>query len=386
MFIKYVHLNIKEQGMNDVNDVYARIAAMWRMPGSQRLMRILKAGFTPEEGEIMLHLSTYTTCEQLAKKLGLDEKSVQSRLDGLSRGWVFSRDGSYMSVPNAIAIIPHSVMPGVPEEEKKAMWMDIFRTDEYQSWQLESWVRLSKISGQPIHRILPARRALTASPGIRPEQILWYEDMPEILKRAKHIYVGPCGCRSVWGVCDHPMETCLGVAYSEPPAAGKGLPPRKEITPAEAQAIIEECEDRAMLNIPPNTAMAQMFCNCCPCCCEIVYPYNKYGGEENQAANLSPSRFRASIDRDICSGCQTCLERCHFSAIEMAKAPGSKKLKAQMINEECMGCGLCVIGCPQKAITLEMVRPPGHIPNESGAEMEARRSAYPNWLNPAYSG
>jgi Fe-S-cluster-containing hydrogenase component 2 len=42
--------------------------------------------------------------------------------------------------------------------------------------------------------------------------------------------------------------------------------------------------------------------------------------------------------------------------------PGSKKLKAQVIKEKCMGCGLCVIKCAQKALTLELVRPPEHIP------------------------
>lgn len=372
--------------MENGDDVFYKIAAMWGLPGSQRLVRLLKTGFTPEEGEVMQHLSTFQTCAQVAQKMGLDEAAVQARLDGLSRGWVMSRNGGYITVPNAIAVMPHSFMPGVTEEQKRAAWMDLFRTDEYQYWQLEAWVRLSKVSGHPIHRILPARRALAASPQIKPEQILWYEDMPEILKRVKHVYIGPCGCRSVWGVCDSPMRTCMGVTYSEPAAGGSRPPPRPEISTAEAQAIIEDCEDKAMLNIPPNTAMAMMFCMCCPCCCEIVYPYNKYGGAENQVANLSPSRFRANIDREDCSGCQTCIERCHFSAIEMAPAGGSKKLKARMVEEKCMGCGLCVIGCPRKAITLDLVRPPDHIPNEPMGEAEAKRLAHPNWLNPAHKG
>jgi ferredoxin len=41
---------------------------------------------------------------------------------------------------------------------------------------------------------------------------------------------------------------------------------------------------------------------------------------------------------------------------------GSKKYKSSIISEHCMGCGLCVFNCPQKALTLEIVRPPEHIP------------------------
>ncbi len=367
--------------MGNESDVYEKIATMWRLPGSKQLIRVLKNGFTSEEGEIMLRLSTFKTCEQLAKELNQDEKYVQEKLDALSRGWVRGRKGQYITVTNMIAIIPHSTMPGVPEEERRAQWLDWFRTEEYSRWQLESWVRQSKtLGGHAVHRILPSHRALIASPKISPDQILWYEDMPQVFQRVKHIYVGPCGCRSVWGVCDSPMITCMGVAYTEP-AANDRRARRKEITPVEAMAIIEECEDKGMLNIPPNRAVAEMFCNCCPCCCEVVYPYNKYGDSRTNQANLSPSRFRASLDQAACSGCQTCIDRCPFNAIELQKVPGSKKMKATIINEKCMGCGLCVIKCPQNALTLELFRPPEHIPTQTSGELENQRTEFPNWLS-----
>lgn len=370
------------------DSAYEKVAEMWRLPGSKKLMRIMKNGFTPEEAEVMVGLSAYITPEDLAIKLNMPLATVQERLNGLSRGWARSRQGKYITVPNMIAIIPHVALPGVPEEERRAQWLDWFRTEEYSTWQLESWVRMTRVTGHPIHRILPSHRALMASPRVDKEQILWYEDMPQVFERVKKIFVGPCGCRSVWGVCDSPMQTCMGVSYDEPPppppappgAPADRRPRRKEITTAEAMAIIEDAEDRAMLNIPPNNAVAAMFCMCCPCCCEIVYPYRNHGDSITNYANLSPSRYRAVIDREACTGCQTCIERCHFDAIEMQKAPDSKKLKAAMINEKCMGCGLCVLKCPQNAITLELVRPPEHIPTMKLDEGEARRLQHPNWL------
>ena len=75
------------------------------------------------------------------------------------------------------------------------------------------------------------------------------------------------------------------------------------------------------------------------------------------------SRYQASVNQELCNGCQTCMGRCMFKAIEMVKVPGSKKLKSQVIKDKCMGCGLCVYTCEQKAIRYDIVRPPIHIPN-----------------------
>jgi ferredoxin len=32
------------------------------------------------------------------------------------------------------------------------------------------------------------------------------------------------------------------------------------------------------------------------------------------------------------------------------------------LKDFCMGCGSCIVGCKQKALTFELVRPPEHIP------------------------
>jgi MinD superfamily P-loop ATPase len=75
----------------------------------------------------------------------------------------------------------------------------------------------------------------------------------------------------------------------------------------------------------------------------------------------NPSRYRPRVESDACTGCQTCAERCFFGAIEMVKVPGTKKLKASVIEEKCMGCGLCVIGCAQKAMIFDLVKPPEYL-------------------------
>jgi ferredoxin len=45
----------------------------------------------------------------------------------------------------------------------------------------------------------------------------------------------------------------------------------------------------------------------------------------------------------------------------MRRVPDSKKLKAFVNEEKCMGCGLCVIGCEQKALIFDLVKPPDYL-------------------------
>jgi ferredoxin len=45
----------------------------------------------------------------------------------------------------------------------------------------------------------------------------------------------------------------------------------------------------------------------------------------------------------------------------MKKVPGSKKLKASVNTDKCKGCGLCVIGCEQKALVFDLVKPPEYL-------------------------
>jgi NAD-dependent dihydropyrimidine dehydrogenase PreA subunit len=74
------------------------------------------------------------------------------------------------------------------------------------------------------------------------------------------------------------------------------------------------------------------------------------------------SRYQAYVNEADCSGCQICVDRCLFDAIEMEKPLGSKKYKAVVYPEKCFGCGVCVIKCKPRALRMKAVRPPEFIP------------------------
>jgi Fe-S-cluster-containing hydrogenase component 2 len=54
----------------------------------------------------------------------------------------------------------------------------------------------------------------------------------------------------------------------------------------------------------------------------------------------------AVVDKEKCTGCESCVEECPSEAISMADD------KAQIDNDACVDCGVCVDGCPAEAITM----------------------------------
>lgn len=54
------------------------------------------------------------------------------------------------------------------------------------------------------------------------------------------------------------------------------------------------------------------------------------------------------IDKDLCTGCGSCVDECPFEALELVD-------EIAVVNEKCTLCGACVDVCPEEAITLEEV-------------------------------
>jgi ferredoxin len=55
----------------------------------------------------------------------------------------------------------------------------------------------------------------------------------------------------------------------------------------------------------------------------------------------------AVIDKEKCTGCETCVDECPAVAICIEKE------KAQVDKDICVDCGSCVDICPSEAISLE---------------------------------
>jgi len=356
-------------------DAYKEIATMWTFPESKSFRKMLEAIITPEEADLLLEMTTPITAPELAKKLNADEKTIAEKLENFFKRGLVAKGQTQYHFKRGL----HFYFAGLPASEEYAP------SDEYRKWrkiwedenpnrEVKEWAAWYNKTANPIHRVYPSRLAIKANPKIKKEQILWHEDVEQIFRRAEIIVAGPCGCR-MGGTgmmsgkvheksvrCNHPIWNCFQFSKEVLELSKKRGNEMRVYTVEQALEKSDEAERAGLIHEGTANAaiMPGILCSCAADCCSMLGQSKASG--ENMRALYTPSRFQPVLDQEKCNGCQTCVERCSFEAIDMVKVPGSKKLKAQINTEECMGCGVCVVGCPQKAMTYELIRPPEHIP------------------------
>jgi len=347
--------------------VYSKMTEIFEFPGSQNLIKYLKVLFTPEEGEFLLEFVEPATCEQVAKRLNMDEKVISEKLAEFKRRrLLFHKHDEYLFNPamhGFFARIAKAKDEDIPEGFWEA-WNDFM--PEVEDKMISRSIKVAKevpVSGS-MSRIVPARLAIDSNPNIKPEDILPEEDIHAMLREKgskEVIAVSHCDCRVRAHQCDRPVENCFEFGkYAEFNLNQSSK--LKVISVEEAIAISDEAERGGLLKSGGiRKENGGVLCHCCDCCCNVMGATIRHG-VAHQLRN--PSRYRARVDERNCIGCQECLDRCFFDAIEMKKVPDSKKLKAFVDDEKCMGCGLCVLGCEQKALIFDLVKPPEYLSSD----------------------
>ena len=338
-------------------DSYQELAGKFGYPQSKYLPMIIKKVASPEQAKMMLQLTA--TNEQIAERLHMDNQKVEDAMQELfqkgvafptSKGW---RLGRMIDALHDMTLTNTKYWDSYGGKE----YGDLWRKFEEEEW-FPSLLQYVSMRGIPVTRTVPAWQAVADNPGLMPE-----EDIRAIFKSATTIVSVPCPCRrEIYDrQCGSPDEMCFSLGRSAEYNLKRGV--GRKLTYDEAIKMIGECQKHNSVTQVPNSRVTnQIVCNCHSCCCVGFRSARQLGFSQTAFA---ASRYVAKVvDTVKCSACQKCVETCQFEAVEMKKYPDIVKWKAYINTDKCLGCGNCVIKCNKKAVVLELVRPPEHIPQE----------------------
>jgi len=349
-------------------DAYDALTEKLGFPGSTRLRSTLQTLMTPEQARLAEALPG--SISEVAEKTGVSQDDVRKSLEELYRkGVVFPRGDFvnrdyYRFARNIVQLHDATQASRDLDLEKDRVffqqWHDFCNEEMY-----PRLATIFKAFTAPLSRVVPAYNAIKDLPGVLP-----VENFHELLKAQELIAVVPCSCRfrttSVGEQCEHTAEAetwhCLQFGRGAEYVISRGS--GRKLTTEEALELSDAIEEDGLLHMWPNNANMtdiNTSCQCCRDCCE------NYVSVDQAAISIGTtwqkSRYEAYVaDLDSCTGCQDCVDRCQFDAIEMVKAAGSKRLKAAIDSEKCFGCGACVVGCSPESLKMRVVRPPEFIP------------------------
>jgi Pyruvate/2-oxoacid:ferredoxin oxidoreductase delta subunit len=334
-----------------VRDAYVILAEKLGYVGSERFKKLLRRLIDKDEADIAASLPC--SVAELAQKLGKKEDQVNEILEGLfkkgvifmtSKGYQFARDIFQLHDATACDVRLDKVWG----RELLDLWEDFLQTEWY-----ADWAKIVQTWNMPVWRVIPARKAISKETKLLPS-----EDVEAIISEAAKLALANCSCRRIAARCDSPTDVCLQINRGAEYAITRGT--GKELTKDEALKVLDVAEEAGLIHsVYNNSGVPNVICNCCTDCCVFYYPLTEHGVLDKGVAR---SRFQAEVDKATCTGCQTCVERCPFEALEMVKIQGEKKLKAQVISEKCFGCGICAVGCESVAIKFLEIRAAEHIP------------------------
>ena len=181
------------------------------------------------------------------------------------------------------------------------------------------------------------------------EMILPSQTVQEIIEKYDDIAVGNCYCRNHAKVLGEPCEqtslkeTCFTFGKSARHTAKHGF--SRLISKEEALDIFAKIRDDGLvhkvMHLRANPELREdAICNCCTDCC----PQSR-GFMLEPTANYT--NFLAQINPESCTGCGTCVEKCHELIIEL-----NEDGIAERDEEMCIGCGVCAYFCPENAISM----------------------------------
>ena len=320
-------------------------------PESEELHRILECAMSDEEARFILELPALPA--DVAAKLNMTEQAVEDKIKDLAQKGVIVRSRKGYRYPRDLGTLHDNILASAPQyipDGIEKLWMDLY---EGKQWWREIGEGLASY-GLKVLRVIPAEKSI--SPDIK---LLPYESMTEIIEANRDlISVRNCCCRTGAKKCHHPVDVCMQFKRrAEYDLFRNG---GRKVSVDEAVSVALQAVGSGLVPTVTNVSIMdnlEFICFCCGDCCLVLDPLLRL---QKVPDVLAYSRFEAKINTETCNGCRHCVPRCHFGAIDMKPVGG--EMKAILDPDKCVGCGVCELSCVPGSITMELVRPPEHIP------------------------
>ncbi|MDO4321718.1 MAG: 4Fe-4S binding protein [Lachnospiraceae bacterium] len=215
--------------------------------------------------------------------------------------------------------------------------LDIFATEEtetYDSLSRETKERLDQWYFKAyLDSLGPAE-----DPGPTEDEVLPLEEVLAFIDgREDTPYLAKCDCRRLIQNCAQPTDTCI--TYRTAPNSFVRRGQARPITREEAREIVKRADRRGLI----HTVNPGGICSCCTDCCYLFR-----AAKARSSLGVWPKvSYAVKLDQAKCINCGACRKRCRFSVFT-----AGQELQISR-PDQCQGCGLCVTGCPSRALSLE---------------------------------
>jgi ferredoxin len=326
-------------------------------PLCDELLALVEHMFTEDEADVVRHIKPWKpkTAAHLADASGRPLAEVREILDRLAnqKHVIFSfgkGDGTrYFILP----IVPGTFESVLVRKSPDSVtpWHKRF-AELYEA--LYDTGYLAAYNRRPVNavRYLPVGEAVKATPMALPS-----DRLEEIMERYSDFAVGVCQCRLskrlVGDGCGRMLETCTVMGEFAPRLIDEGR--MRRASREEVLEIKAAAEKEGLVTWMLNDESSRLFkcsCSCCGCCCGAL----RQIAEFSAPGMIAPPHFMPRLDPRLCNNCGKCAKACHMRAVEVSGEGEAKRYVHHA--ERCIGCGVCVVSCPQGA--LSMVEVPGY--------------------------
>ncbi|MHA2346896.1 MAG: ATP-binding protein [Candidatus Hodarchaeales archaeon] len=305
-------------------------------------LRLLKRLFNLEEARLALHMKwEFESATNIFKRVSEEIKTlveVKNHLNDMAKKGAImtTREGNVTLYSLALWIIGMYEFQVDNLSEEFIQDVSQFSAEGFNMELVKSATKTSQF------RVIPVGKSFTQK-----STIATYDKLRNVIENLSGpIALANCICRQRRDLEGNPCklsdlrEICMPIGNFAHHYIDQNL--GKEINKQKALDLVNTAEEKGFVIQSSNSQEPSFFCLCCGDCCGILRGMKSLP----RPIEFLNTNYYAVVDSDLCTGCETCLERCQMDALTIIDEISNVN------RDRCIGCGLCVSTCPENAIQL----------------------------------